>query len=301
MPDAQITGRSLYYERHGDASGEPLLLIQGLSGSHASWGDRVPRRARAGPGPHRVRPSRHRHVGRDRRAVHDRRPRPGRGRAARRAGDRARPRPRDLDGRHDRAGAGARPSRARPHADARVHLPGRAGIAPHRPGDRPADHGERGIRRPAGHPAHELRGQRVARLRGEARRLGGLPGERARGAGADPGALRAAPRDGLARHERAARRADGADPRDPRRRRRDARRQQRRADRAPGPGRAPGDPPGRRAPVLDRGPGGLGGPGPRATSSRAPPRRLSRALRPGGGARRAPRGARPRARRGRRR
>ena len=38
MPDAQITGRSLYYERHGDAAGEPLLLIQGLSGQHASWG-----------------------------------------------------------------------------------------------------------------------------------------------------------------------------------------------------------------------------------------------------------------------
>lgn len=38
MPDAQIPGRSLHYVRHGDPDGEPLLLIQGLSGSHASWG-----------------------------------------------------------------------------------------------------------------------------------------------------------------------------------------------------------------------------------------------------------------------
>lgn len=37
MPDAAITGRSLHYVRHGDPDGEPVLLIQGLSGSHASW------------------------------------------------------------------------------------------------------------------------------------------------------------------------------------------------------------------------------------------------------------------------
>ena len=39
MPDAQIPGRTLHYVRHGEPDGEPLLLIQGLSGSHASWGD----------------------------------------------------------------------------------------------------------------------------------------------------------------------------------------------------------------------------------------------------------------------
>lgn len=38
MADAQIPGRTLHYVRHGDPAGEPVLLIQGLSGSHASWG-----------------------------------------------------------------------------------------------------------------------------------------------------------------------------------------------------------------------------------------------------------------------
>ena len=36
MAQAQITDRSLFYRRTGE--GEPLLLIQGLSGTHASWG-----------------------------------------------------------------------------------------------------------------------------------------------------------------------------------------------------------------------------------------------------------------------
>lgn len=48
MPDAAITGRSLYYERHGEPGGEPVLLIQGLSGSHASW--RAPFLDALGPG-----------------------------------------------------------------------------------------------------------------------------------------------------------------------------------------------------------------------------------------------------------
>jgi pimeloyl-ACP methyl ester carboxylesterase len=39
MPDAQIPGRTLHYVRHGAADGEPVLLIQGLSGTHASWGE----------------------------------------------------------------------------------------------------------------------------------------------------------------------------------------------------------------------------------------------------------------------
>jgi 3-oxoadipate enol-lactonase len=37
MPQAAVDGISLYYERHG--SGEPLLLIQGMSGTHLAWGD----------------------------------------------------------------------------------------------------------------------------------------------------------------------------------------------------------------------------------------------------------------------
>ncbi len=39
MPDARIPGRTLHYVRHGSADGEPVLLIQGLSGTHASWGE----------------------------------------------------------------------------------------------------------------------------------------------------------------------------------------------------------------------------------------------------------------------
>jgi pimeloyl-ACP methyl ester carboxylesterase len=37
MPQAAVDGISLFYERRG--SGEPLLLIQGMSGSHAAWGE----------------------------------------------------------------------------------------------------------------------------------------------------------------------------------------------------------------------------------------------------------------------
>jgi pimeloyl-ACP methyl ester carboxylesterase len=37
MPLAEIDGASLYYERRG--AGEPVLLIQGMSGSHVAWGD----------------------------------------------------------------------------------------------------------------------------------------------------------------------------------------------------------------------------------------------------------------------
>lgn len=36
MPKAGVEGIELHYERAG--SGEPLLLIQGMSGTHASWG-----------------------------------------------------------------------------------------------------------------------------------------------------------------------------------------------------------------------------------------------------------------------
>src|SRR6266516_6351221 len=37
MPHAAVDGTSLYYERRGD--GEPLLLIQGMSGTHLTWGE----------------------------------------------------------------------------------------------------------------------------------------------------------------------------------------------------------------------------------------------------------------------
>lgn len=37
MATATVNGTDLHYERRG--SGEPLLLIQGMSGTHASWGE----------------------------------------------------------------------------------------------------------------------------------------------------------------------------------------------------------------------------------------------------------------------
>jgi pimeloyl-ACP methyl ester carboxylesterase len=37
MPQAAFDGISLFYERRG--AGEPVLLIQGMSGSHAAWGE----------------------------------------------------------------------------------------------------------------------------------------------------------------------------------------------------------------------------------------------------------------------
>ena len=37
MPQAAVDGISLFYERHG--AGEPMLLIQGMSGTHLAWGE----------------------------------------------------------------------------------------------------------------------------------------------------------------------------------------------------------------------------------------------------------------------
>lgn len=37
MPHLDVNGRELYYERRG--SGEPLLLIQGMTGNHMHWGE----------------------------------------------------------------------------------------------------------------------------------------------------------------------------------------------------------------------------------------------------------------------
>ena len=45
MPQIEVNGHELYFERHG--SGEPLLLIQGMTGNHLHWGD--PFRSRIEP------------------------------------------------------------------------------------------------------------------------------------------------------------------------------------------------------------------------------------------------------------
>ena len=37
MAKIEVAGREFHYERGG--SGEPLLLIQGMSGTHVSWGE----------------------------------------------------------------------------------------------------------------------------------------------------------------------------------------------------------------------------------------------------------------------
>ncbi len=37
MPNAAFDGTSLYYERRG--AGEPVLLVQGMSGTHLAWGE----------------------------------------------------------------------------------------------------------------------------------------------------------------------------------------------------------------------------------------------------------------------
>src|SRR5918997_348105 len=37
MPTANVNGQELHYLQRGE--GEPLLLIQGMSGTHLSWGD----------------------------------------------------------------------------------------------------------------------------------------------------------------------------------------------------------------------------------------------------------------------
>ena len=112
------------------ASGEPMLLIQGMSATHLAWGRAVPRSL--------LEPSfdcivfDNRGMGLSapaERAVHDRRHGRRRARPARRAGDRERPRRRHLDGRDDRPGAGARPPRAAAHADPRLHLLRRPGVA----------------------------------------------------------------------------------------------------------------------------------------------------------------------------
>ena len=42
MGKVEVAGREFHYERAG--SGEPMLLIQGMSGTHLAWGRAVQRR-----------------------------------------------------------------------------------------------------------------------------------------------------------------------------------------------------------------------------------------------------------------
>ena len=137
-------GSELYYERAG--SGEPLLLIQGMSATHLAWGEPFlalleqsfecivfDNRGMGLSRPARM-PFTIAEMAADTAG------------AARRAGDRERPRARDLDGRDDRPGAGPRPPRADPLADPRLrptaaapraHADGPRGPAGARRGDAP--------------------------------------------------------------------------------------------------------------------------------------------------------------------
>ena len=126
MPQAAVDGISLYYERRG--AGEPVLLIQGMSGDAPGVGRRVPGRPGRRPRRRRLRPPRRRDVD-----AGDRRRSPSRSwpttpRALLDALELgARPRGRHLDGRHGRPGARAAPPAADPHADPRLHVPRRRG------------------------------------------------------------------------------------------------------------------------------------------------------------------------------
>lgn len=46
MPHAELPGRRVFFDRAGE--GEPLLLVQGMSGTHLSWGEPFPRVLREG-------------------------------------------------------------------------------------------------------------------------------------------------------------------------------------------------------------------------------------------------------------
>ena len=176
MPQAAVDGISLYYERRG--AGEPVLLIQGMSGTHLAWGDAVPRPAWATDLD--VVPTTTAASGTSTpqdRAVHHRPARRRRRGPARRARVGARPRGGDLDGRHGGPGARAAPPAADPHADARLHLPGRRGGAARRPGAHPGAGRRAALGRPRAGAAHGLRGQLLGRLRGRRGQLGAVPGD----------------------------------------------------------------------------------------------------------------------------
>ncbi len=112
----------------------------------------------------RLRQPRDRQLGRAGRAVHDRRARRRRAQGDGRGGLRDRPRARHLDGRHDRAGAGARRAGAPPLADPRLHLLRRPRLLADRPrGRRPPARGVR-LGRPRPRLQGRLRGQPLPRL-----------------------------------------------------------------------------------------------------------------------------------------
>ena len=125
MPQAAIDEISLYYERRG--AGEPVLLIQGMSGTHLAWGDAF----LAGLGDDLD------VVAYDHRGVGDSTPQSDAFTIAELADDAAgllddarlghRARRGDLDGRHGGPGARAAPPAADPHAGARVHVSRRRG------------------------------------------------------------------------------------------------------------------------------------------------------------------------------
>ena len=124
MPQAAVDGISLFYERHG--AGEPVLLIQGMSGTHLAWGEAF----LAGLGDDLdVVAYDHRGVGELDAAGPSRSPSPSspttpRACSTRSGWDDAHVLG-HLDGRHGRPGARAAPSAADPHADARLHVPRR--------------------------------------------------------------------------------------------------------------------------------------------------------------------------------
>ena len=136
MPHVEVAGRNLHYVREGE--GEPLLLIQGLSGNHMHWGDDFLGLL-------------HPHfdvIAYDHRGIGHSDPAGGPFTIADLADDAAglldalgiesRPRARHLDGRDDGAGARAAPSARGAHARARVHLRRRGRLRDDRSGRRPA-------------------------------------------------------------------------------------------------------------------------------------------------------------------
>ena len=119
MSTAQINGIEVYYEEHGH--GDPLLLIMGLAADSVAWMFQLPDFS-----------EHYRTIVFDNRGV---------GRSSKPAGPytiaqmaddaaglldharhRARPRGRRVDGRHDRAGAGAAPSEDGARPGARLHV-----------------------------------------------------------------------------------------------------------------------------------------------------------------------------------
>ena len=167
------------YVRTGE--GDPLLLVHGLGGDRSTWtpvmdslaagfdviAPDLPGFGASPPLPEDD-------------DAHSAGPRRGAGGAARRAGDRVRPRRRQLARRLDRAGAGADGTRAhRHHPVRRRHVVEGAGTAP-RAADPPVRRGDRSAPRP-GDGAGLRAAAPVERLRGPPR-AGASRGRRADGA-----------------------------------------------------------------------------------------------------------------------